>query len=164
MLDNMAEKYFNFKDQLRIGDLGESDFIKTYKRLKPEKSKNLQIDFLLNNGKTVELKTDSYDMNKTPNFFMEQFTVNGEKKNLGGPWRSKDHKIDCFVYYFLNNKVFYWFTPETLCEFLDEFIVVNKLKPISIPNKDRGGNFYEALGFKIPRESLKKVWKRKHEV
>ena len=91
----MADKVFNFNDQRRIGDIGESDFVKVYKKLKPKKSKtNFQIDFTLSNGKTVELKTDSYDMEKTPNFFMEQKTISGKKSNLGGPWRAKDHKID----------------------------------------------------------------------
>jgi len=66
-------KVFNFKDQMRIGDIGEADFIKIYEKLEPIKSlKNRKIDFTLNNGKTIELKTDSYSMEKTPNFFMEK--------------------------------------------------------------------------------------------
>ena len=119
----MADKVFNFNDQRRIGDIGESDFVRVYKKLKPKKSKtNFQIDFTLSNGKTVELKTDSYDMEKTPNFFMEQKTISEKSSNLGGPWRAKDHKIDYFVYYFLKNKVFFWYDPIPLCEFLDKFV------------------------------------------
>ena len=30
-------KVFNFKDQMRIGDIGESDFIKIYENLEPKK-------------------------------------------------------------------------------------------------------------------------------
>lgn len=161
----MSGKVFNFNDQKRIGDVGESDFIKVYQKLKPKKSeKDFRIDFTLNNGKTVELKTDSYDMEKTPNFFMEQMTISGNKTNLGGPWRSKDHKVDYFVYYFLNNKVFFWFEPIVLCEFLDKFIGEFKVKPVSIPNKDSRGGYYEAVGFKIPRESVKPLLLREHRV
>lgn len=151
----MAEKVFNFNDQRRIGDIGESDFVKVYENLKPKKSEaNFQIDFTLSNGKTVELKTDSYDMERTPNFFMEQMTISGKNSNLGGPWRAKEHKLDYFVYYFLKNKSFFWYEPKPLCKFLDKFVEEYKLKPISIPNKDSRGNYYEALGFKIPRDSI----------
>ena len=102
-------KVFNFKDQMRIGDIGEAEFIKIYEKLEPKKSiKNRKIDFTLNNGKTIELKTDSYSMEKTPNFFMEKETIlPDERVILGGPWRSKDHKVDYFVYYYMNDKVFF---------------------------------------------------------
>lgn len=149
-------KVFNFNDQKRIGDVGESDFVKVYKDLDPKKSNtDFRIDFTLNNGLTVELKTDSYDMEKTPNFFMEQLTVSGKNSNLGGPWRSKEHGVDYFVYYFLKNRVFFWFKPLSLCEFLDKFVEEYRIKPISIPNRDNRGGYYEAVGFKIPRESVK---------
>lgn len=161
----MKDKVFNFNDQRRIGDVGESDFIKIYEDLKPIKpEKDLRVDFTLSDGKTVELKTDSYDMAKTVNFFMEQFTVSGKNSKLGGPWRTKEDKIDFFVYYFLNNKVFFWFSPISLCQFLDKYIVENKLKPISIPNRDNKGGNYEAIGFKIPRESLKEIMIKEHKI
>ena len=160
----MERKVFNFDDQLQIGDTGESDFVKVYEKLEPKKStSDFKFDFLLNNGKTIELKTDSYDMRKTPNFFMEQFTVSGKRKILGGPWRSKEHKVDYFVYYFIKNKIFFWFSPIDLCEFLDKFIEENDLTPISIPNRDNNGGYYEALGFKIPRDSVKSVLLKEHK-
>lgn len=161
----MGNRVFNFTDQQRIGDVGEADFVRIYEKLEPKKSlTDFKIDFTLNNGKTVELKTDSYDMEKTPNFFMEQLTVSGPNSNLGGPWRSKEHKVDCFVYYFMKNKVFFWFDPVSLCEFLDKFITEYSLRPISIPNRDNRGGYYEAIGFKIPRDSLTPVLLREHSV
>src|SRR5579864_9364737 len=151
-------KFFNFDEQRQIGDAGESDFIRIYEGLNPVKpERDFRIDFHLNNGKTVELKTDSYDMERTPNFFMEQFTVSGNKTSLGGPWRTKEHAVDFFVYYFVKNKVFYWFCPISLSEFLDKYVKDNNLKMISIPNKDNRGGYYEAQGYKIPREVLKSV-------
>lgn len=163
MQDNMADRYFNFDDQFRTGVVGENDFVRVYGEMGATKSVDRKADVVLGDGKTVELKTDTYDMAKTPNFFMEQLTVSDNGSNLGGPWRSKEHDIDYFVYYFLSNKVFFWFTPVTLCEFLDKYIAEHGLRPIKIPNKDRRGGYYEALGFKIPRDSVKPVLIREHK-
>lgn len=159
-------KVFNFKDQMRIGDIGESDFSKIYESLKPVKdTKNRKIDFTLNNGKTVELKTDSYSMSKTANFFMEKNTVShDETSKAGGPWRSKEHKIDFFVYYYMTEKVFFWFEPKALCKVLDKYIKSEKLKPISIPNRDGKGRTYRSYGYKIPRESLVSILLKEHKV
>jgi len=159
-------KVFNFKDQMRIGDIGESEFIKIYEKLEPKKSlKNRKIDFTLNNGKTVELKTDSYSMSKTPNFFMEKETIlPDEKVILGGPWRSKDHKIDYFVYYYMNDKVFFWFEPKPLCKILDTYIKESKIKPISIPNRSGNGETFRSYGYKIPRDCVVSVLLKEHKV
>lgn len=159
-------KVFNFKDQMRIGDIGESDFIKIYEKLEPKKSeKNRKIDFTLNNGKTVELKTDSYSMNKTPNFFMEKETIlPDEQILLGGPWRSKDHSVDYFVYYYMQDKVFFWFDPTSLCKVIDRYIKKNKIKPITIPNRTSKGETFRSYGYKIPRDSVVSVLLREHKV
>ena len=159
-------KVFNFKDQMRIGDIGESDFIKIYEKLEPVKSvKNRKIDFTLNNGKTVELKTDSYSMDKTVNFFMEKNTILPDETSiLGGPWRSKDHKIDYFVYYYMSDKVFFWFEPKSLCKFLDKYIKKNKIKPIAIPNRTGNGETFRSYGYKIPRLDIVDVLLKEHKV
>lgn len=159
-------KVFNFKDQLRIGDIGEADFTKIYEKLEPVKSlKNRKIDFTLNNGKTVELKTDSYPMDKTVNFFMEKNTIlPDETEIMGGPWRSKEHKIDYFVYYYMNNKVFFWFDPVTLCKHLDKYIKKHKPKAIPIPNRDSNGKTFRSYGYKIPRDSVTEVLLQEHKV
>ena len=151
---------------MRIGDIGESDFIKIYENLKPVKSvEDRKIDFTLNNGKTIELKTDSYSMSKTLNFFMEKNTVLPDERTIsGGPWRSKEHKIDYFVYYYVTEKVFYWFDPKTLCKFLDKYIKKNELKAVSIPNKDSKGNRFYSYGYKIPRESLVPILLKEHKI
>ena len=160
----MPDKFFKFDEQLSIGDAGESEFKRYYSELNPQKSKDRKIDFILNNGHTVELKTDSYSMEKTPNFFMEQYTVSGGKTSLGGPWRTKEHGVNLFVYYFLNNKVFFWFCPTTLCEFLDKYIEDNKLSKISIPNKGNNGEYYEAQGYKIPRDVVRPIMLKQHTI
>lgn len=152
---------------MRIGDIGEADFIKAYEKLEPTKDpKNRKIDFFLNNGKTVELKTDSYDMDKTPNMFMEYETVTSKKTILGGPWRSKEHEVDFFVYYYMKNKVFFWFEPIDLCKTLDKYIKSEKVKPIAIQNRSstNDGKGFKSFGYKIPREALVKVLLREHKL
>ena len=161
----MADKVFNFEDQLRIGDVGEADFLRVYAKMRPVKSvDDFRIDFTLKDGKTVELKTDSYDMGNTPNFFMEKSTVSGDKTTAGGPWRSREHKIDYFVYYFVKNKVFFWFRPKELVKVLDKVIAKRKLREMIIQNKNTRGGYYEARGYKIPRESVESVLLKEHKV
>lgn len=46
----------------------------------------------------VEVKTDSYDPLRTPNFFMELLTVVGGRELVGGPWRARADGVDTFVY------------------------------------------------------------------
>jgi hypothetical protein len=160
------QRIFNFADQMRIGDIGEADFIRIYEKLEPKKpEKNRKIDFVLKNGKSVELKTDSYDMAKTPNFFMEKETITEKKTISGGPWRSLDHMVDFFVYYYVKNKTFFWFEPVPLVKWLDEYIKSEKLKPIDIRNKSGNDNSeFKSIGYKIPREALKDILLREHKV
>jgi hypothetical protein len=157
MTKKISGKVFNFKDQMCVGDRGEAEFIKIYKKkLNPVKSvDDRKIDFTLNNGYTVELKTDSYSMEKTKNFFMEKNTVLPDGKDIpGGPWRSLKHKVDRFVYYYITEKSLFWFDPKVLCDFLDNYIKENKLKPIPIPNKDSTGKPFHSYGYKIPRSVI----------
>ena len=147
-------KVFDFNEQLNVGDVGESDFKKYYQRLGPIKSNDLRIDFILKNGLMVELKTDTYDMAKTPNFFMELY--GNEQRKLGGPWRTKQDGVSLFVYYFKKNKTFFWFNPITLCELLDTIIKDRGLTTTKIVNSG-----WVAEGYKIPRVDVESVLMRK---
>lgn len=142
----MAE-IFDFDTQLGVGNDGESDFQKHYRSLRPKKSNDRKIDFVLNTGKTVELKTDTYDMDKTPNFFMEMFG-NIDDGKIGGPWRAMQDSVDFFVYYFPKNKTFFWFETVKLCGLLDQ-IVAAGLQPKEILNKG-----WKARGYAVPRSSV----------
>jgi hypothetical protein len=141
-------KTFSFSKQLNAGNSGEADFKKFYKDLEPVKSEDLKYDFLLNNGSKIEVKCDTYPMDKTPNFFMEYYSdIN--KQSLGGPWRSKSHEISTFVYYFINDKTFFWFDSYKLVTFLDKYI--KEKKPSYKYIKNRG---WTTGGFTIPRVDL----------
>jgi len=133
------------KDQLAVGDKGERLFCEFYRDLEPVKSKDRAIDFHLKDGKSLELKSDDYEMSRTENFFME--TLSHGK--LGGPFRALQDKVDYFVYSFPRNKVYFWFSPETLCGELEKLIASNKYKIKTINNK-----FWTAEGYAISREVL----------
>lgn len=57
-------------------------------------------DLLLEDGRKVEVKTDSYPLGDTPNFCMERTSQRGGGTWDGGPWRSARDGIEVFVYLF----------------------------------------------------------------
>lgn len=146
---------FDFKEQLVIGDRGENQFVDYYPNFRLKKSEDRRYDFISGNGKTIELKTDTYDMDKTPNFFMELHS-DMKVKSLGGPWRAEKDNVDYFVYYFIKNKTLFWFRVKDMFPVLLEYIRVNKPRTKFIPNKG-----WNAEGYAIPRAALASVEFRK---
>jgi hypothetical protein len=143
---------FDFNEQLGAGDSGERDFKGYYKDLEPTKSvTDLKFDFTLKGGEKLELKTDTYDMDETPNFFMEYYSDSKNLK-LGGPWRADNDSVDYFVYFFVKNKTFFWFKTKQLREFLDKYIDIYQPKVKNVPNKG-----WLTQGFAIPREALDEI-------
>lgn len=137
-------RQFNFKTQLNVGNVGEEMFLNHYKKRQARKADGRKHDFLVDESKTVELKTDTYSMFKTPNFFMEKFG-NIETKALGGPWRAAEDKLDFFVYFFIKEKTFFWFEPKALVAILDPIIL--DMKPKIIDNKT-----WAAIGYTVARD------------
>lgn len=149
------DEVFDFDAQLEVGNDGEEDFKRYYKSLRPKKSEERKIDFILGDGQTVELKTDTYEMDKTPNFFMEMFGSVDESK-IGGPWRAMQDGVNLFVYYFPKNKTFFWFKTEVLCKRLDSLVASGRFQPKEIRNKG-----WSARGYAIPRNELDEVLLKK---
>lgn len=141
---------FGWHEQLSVGNKGERFFLKNY----PDASKSdgKIDDFKLSNGETVELKTDTYSMEKTPNFFME-YIGNMKKGNLGGPWRAAKDNIDWFVYLFLYDQKFFWFNTKELVGFLDEHIKTLKVKTVRNPG-------YDSTGFAVNRDEVAHLMKK----
>ena len=144
-------KTFNFDEQLKVGDKGEKDFITVHQNDGPVKSKDLKYDFILSNGKRVELKTDTYNVNATPNFFIE-ILGNTNSGQLGGPWRALADGIDYFVYYYMTNGIFFWFETQKLCTKLSEIIATLNLIPKEIKNTS-----WSTRGYLIRRELLEDI-------
>lgn len=149
----MSKKLFDFKAQMNIGDKGESDFMRFYADLKPVKSPDRAADFILSDGKTVELKTDTYGMDETANFFMEIFS-DSRTGSIGGPYRALKDNIDYFVYYFKKDGTFFWFDTKTLCDTMT--LIGTKCKTRDIRNKG-----WTAQGHLVPREWLEVVLLKK---
>ena len=142
------DEVFDFDIQLKVGVKGEADFKRYYSSLVPTKSVDRKQDFILATGQTVELKTDTYDMERTPNFFMELFGDMAKSK-IGGPWRALQDGVEFFVYYFTKNRTFFWFRTTTLCARLDSIVASNQLTPKEIRNKQWAG-----IGYVVPRDML----------
>lgn len=149
---------FDFDTQLLVGNTGEKIFQQFYNNLMPQKSSDRAFDFILNDGTTVELKTDTYPMDGTPNFFIELYS-DSDKGSLGGPWRALSDKANHFVYFFINNKTFFWFEPISLCEAIETIITNHHLELKTIYNKG-----WKTQGYLIPREMLQSVEKRRDTI
>lgn len=141
-------KVFGFQKQLAVGKEGENLFIDSY--FDVEKADGIKFDFKFGD-KTVELKTDGYHMDKTPNFFMERYS-DLVRKTPGGPWRAYQDKVDYFVYLFLPDRTFFWFTPRSLCLTLDKLINASALTKKTIKNRT-----WNTIGYPVARVLCDKI-------
>jgi|ERR1017187_2085055 hypothetical protein len=142
-----SKKIFDFNKQMKIGNNGEDFFCECYKDRSPIKSSFREFDVIIDGNKMVEIKTDSYSMDSTPNFFMERYG-DKERTKEAGPWRAKKDSLNYFCYLFIKDKTFFWFYPQELCDFLDNHI--NELEEKEIRNKG-----WSAIGFCVEREKIK---------
>lgn len=138
-----SKKIFDFKEQLAVGNNGEQDFLNYYKDAKKATVRAHDFDL---NDKKVELKTDSYSFERTDNFFIERYSDYTNMKD-GSVWQSSH--CDFFVYYYIQEKTFFWFDTKSFKDFLDEYIKDKSY--VLIRNKG-----WTALGYKIKREDCRK--------
>lgn len=142
-------KMFDFKKQLEFGQQAERDFMECYHTpIIP--ATTLSYDFkVVECGSKLELKTDDYNHDDTPNFFFERYS-DLHKKKPGGPWQSRKKRADIFCYYFIRNGIYYQFEDiKLLCKTLDTYIKDNKLSYVAVRNKG-----WITSGYKIPREDI----------
>lgn len=153
-MTDKQNKVWNFKQQLKVGDRGEEIFLERYPR-KIKLYPGREYDFTVQSSREkLELKTDSYNIEKTDNFFMERWSCMDRKKP-GGPWRAAKDEVDIFCYYFVRNNIWFEFRDlPALVERLDE--VTKKKGLVFIKNKG-----WITGGFKLRRElfdDLYTVW------
>lgn len=143
----------SFKEDLEIGKKYEQEYL-DLKKGAIKFSDTLAYDFVsATTGAGIELKSDTYDMNETPNFFIERYSREGID---GGPWQSLSKGAKIFIYWFPKNKISYVFYLDKLVKFLDEIIKKYHLKLVDIKN-----NNYTTQGYLIKREYLNKVLAKK---
>lgn len=145
-------KAFDFQTQLKVGNRGEELFLEYY----PEKITiwpDRDGDFITMSGQKIELKTDTYNMNKTDNFFIERYS-DFEKKSPGSIWQAHEHGCEIFVYYFVRHNT--WFVFKDLPKLIKVLEESHGHKGfILIKNKG-----WRTAGWTVPRDSLKDLYER----
>jgi len=115
------------------------------------KSDTRDYDFVTRDGRRVELKTDFYGEARTPNFFIERWSVM-EQDKPGGPWQSRQKKVDLYIYLYADTGAYYVFSDlKALCKAVEKM----DLPLIPVRNKTYSGG-----GFKVPRNELKGLYRR----
>lgn len=143
----MTNNKFDFKEMLQWSNEQEQQFMKTYKKHKLIPSTDRKWDFTTPRGLKVELKSDTYDADKTGNFFLERYS-DMYKKTPGGIWRSAQDGVDIFIYHFVSNNVYYEFRDlPDLVKVLDK--LTEKMYVVGVRNKA-----WITGGYKIPRDLL----------
>lgn len=153
-VSNNTVKVAKFKDDLKRGHGGEHRF---YNRFAGSVTHldGRNADFEINKtGETVELKTDYYDMNKTPNFFMERYSFDDRD---GGPWQSLAKSISYYIYTFDKCGTIFVFNTAQLVRRLNR--ICKKHVLANVPNSG-----YTTRGYRIPRESLESVMLSPEEI
>ena len=139
---------FGFKTQLEVGQAGEAEFLERYPTkltIHPDRDG----DFIHPDGRKLELKTDTYSMQKTPNFFIERWSVLHQEKP-GSLWQAHEHGCSIFCYYFVKNSTYFRIAdiPAAIAR-VETYI--EEQKPGMVYVKNRG---YITGGYKIPRALL----------
>ncbi len=135
---------FNFKTQLKAGQLGEILYANahpTYTR-----TDGMTCDFHTDSGSSLELKTDFYSLESTPNFFMERWSVK-EQSKPGGPWQSMSKGIDYFAYFYVPSLTIFTFPVKELVERLEK--LEPSLSPFPIKNSS-----YTTIGYRVARDTV----------
>ena len=144
-------KTWNMQTQLAQGRLAEADFIeRCHLDLVQVPGKGLW-DFDSSCGLKVELKSDTYPMEKTANFFMERWSVI-EQDKPGGPWQSLEKGADTFIYLFANSNTYFQFLD--LPALVDRLDVLTKDSDLVRIKNVR----WTTGGFKVRRDDLKDLY------
>jgi hypothetical protein len=141
--------------QLKYGLDAEIEFCHRYPKKLLRVEGHRKWDFDCTDGYAYELKTDTYSMHKSQNFFMERWSVL-DKKKPGGPWQALENGADIFIYCFINNKTYFEFKDlPALVDRLD--LLTEKQGLVYIPNKG-----WTTAGYKVKRDSLKDLCEEWH--
>ena len=149
-LTKLGDKAFDFQKQLKVGKKGEMLFMDMYGSKVEHICESGDIkgaDFRMKDtGELIELKTDTYDMDKTPNLFIERYSDHN-RESPGGPWQAKQKGATYFVYQFVKNKIIFWYNLDKMLELLEKHLSAKKVGFCFIRNKG-----WTASGYKINRK------------
>lgn len=143
--EDMSAPY-QFKRSAQQGKLGETLFFEANCKTL-EKLDGRQGDFKEKaTGAVVEVKTDYFEMAKTPNFFFE-YISNEEKQTPGGPWQARTHGVSKFVYFYINDLTYFTFDLNKLLGRLEKLLP--SLRPSRVENVA-----HTTIGYRVPREAV----------
>lgn len=145
---------YQWESQLAIGHKGEQLIKETYPNHFDWFVKSNASDFIYKkNGTPTEVKTDTYSINKTPNFFIERYSKQ-HRHSPGGPWQAWEKGSRIFIYFFINDgKLFVFKNLQALIVLVEDYVTERSIPLIEVPNKG-----YITLGYKIPRKILSNLY------
>jgi len=97
----------------------------------------------------MELKTDSYRMDFTPNFFLEVWSDFNRKKP-GGVFRAQEDGCKVFAYLYIHDMILFLFDVDTLVKRMKEL----DIKPTYVENRS-----WTTAGLRVKRELLRDIYK-----
>lgn len=137
------ELIHDFKKSLAKGQKSEAEFFELFKDKLIRESGYIMDYTIKKNGKTIELKTDSYY--NSGNFFMERFSYD---KAPGGAWQALQKKVDYYVVWFPATMSIHCFKTATLVAWLE----LNYEDPYLINVRNSS---HTTQGFLVKRDELK---------
>lgn len=143
----------SFKSSLAKGQKGEELLLKVWPGL--TRLDGRKHDFVDAQGKTYELKSDSYSIEKTKNFFIE-LVSNIQGFKVGGPAQALKNETDFWIYMYPTSNVMFIFNTTELVEEINKLLISEQLQLSLIPNRG-----YSTIGVKMPRELLKHIYKER---
>lgn len=136
----------DFSSDLSTGHRGELLLLKMCPELIRQDGRHF--DFLMPSGEALELKTDTYNMDKTENFFIERWS-DLHKKRPGGPYQAFGRGATIFAYLYIKNGTCFFFNTIDLIRHIDKVEKDNKIKPVYIRNHG-----WTTTGYKISRKDV----------
>jgi hypothetical protein len=131
---------FNFKSSLIQGQAGEAKFHALYPNwIRTDGRKE---DFILPDGRTAELKTESRTTAQTPNLAIE---LNSSAGRIGALERAVFDKVTYIIYMFADGK-YYVYDPVALMAYVN----TAKHRICNIPNQG-----YTSIVMLVPRSAVK---------
>lgn len=141
---NWTKRTPNFAIDLSVGRIGELAFIHACQgSVEPLDGREGDCKVKGSNVK-LEIKTDSYDMNKTPNLFIEKYR---SAQRAGGPWQALEHGCKYYVYCFSKNAQIFVFETKKLVERME---LLHDSKNLTLTSVGNGS--YTTRGLKIHRD------------
>lgn len=136
---------FNFKTQLKAGKIGELLFLQANEGAVKLNDK-FDYDFVTTDGRGLELKTDFYAMDATPNYFFERWS-DVSAQSPGGPWQSLAKGAHTFVYFYIPSLTYFTFDTAKLVGRLEQLIP--SIKPYDVRNTT-----HVTQGYRVPRDAV----------